>query len=172
MSYPAGTSTHPINGGTNWTIANNYAGQVMDSIVFDGISGGIAFDRCMTGANTFNDNNPTFFGFPLCLTEGTPGSNIGFSVGSGTGGTAGIDGTVQYQNVLHLAASSPVGDLWGQITIAFSGSAFTSGSTFTFRADTDEVSNIVANPEPGTWGLMGASLVAIGLKLRRRSVRW
>jgi hypothetical protein len=166
VGYPQNTSTHPINGGTNWTISNNRTGFIMSSITFNGIAGLIAFDRCMAfSGGGFSDNNPL-----SCLfgAEGTPGSNTGFSVASGTGGTSGIEGTVQYQNAVHLAASSSVGDLWGQITIAFSGATFDSGETFTFRADTDELGQVTANPEPATMGLMGAALALIGFKLRKR----
>jgi hypothetical protein len=178
VSYPSADNTHPQVNDSNWVIANNRTGFLLASLTIDGIPGLTGFDRCMTGSSTFNDANPGGTTGTSCTTVGTPTSNIGFSVGSGNAsgnggaGTAGISGTVTYQNALHLAAASAVGDLWGQVTIAFTGTSFTSGSTFTFRSDSDTLGSatldVASVPEPGTFGAMGLALLGISIGFRRR----
>ncbi|MEO5925893.1 MAG: PEP-CTERM sorting domain-containing protein [Bryobacteraceae bacterium] len=173
VTYPAANSTHPQVNNSNWTLTNTWASHTLSSITVNGIPGLIAFDRCMTGASTFNDTNPGGTTGTSCTTAGTVGSDIGFSVGSGNGGgTAGITGTVQYANALHLASSSIVNDWWGQFTLTFAGTAFTSGSNFTFRSDSDILTSAVADvspvPEPQTLVGVGMALLAMATFRRRR----
>lgn len=161
VTYPAGNSTSPLNGGTDWTIANTRTGLSLTSIVFDGIPGKTAFDRCMGLLGGFNDTGTSLL---ACLGEGTANSSAGYSVGDGNGGSA-INANVQYSNQLHLAGQAAVGDLWGKITIAFT-SNFAPGATFTFRTDTDTLSPLILTdaPEPATFAMMGAALLVLGLK--------
>jgi len=171
VTYPVGSSTHPRTNNDNWTITNSRVGFTMTSLTVNGIAGLTAFDRCMTSAGVFNDTNPGGSTGTSCNTAGTVGSDLGFSVGSGTAGTgsAGTSGTVVYQNALHLAGSPIVGDWWGQFTITFAGTAFTSGRTFTFRTDSDTLTSAIADvPEPGTFAGVGIALMALGLVARKR----
>jgi hypothetical protein len=168
VSYPANTSTSPLNGGTDWTITNTRTGLNMTSISFNGLTGLTAFDRCIGITGSFNDTGTNLLS---CLGEGTTNSSLGYSVGDGNGGSA-INANVVYTNELHVAGQAPVGDLWGKITIAFT-SNFTATSTFTFRTDTDTLSNIIITdtPEPGTFAMMGAALLFVRWKLKAHSIR-
>jgi hypothetical protein len=180
VTYPAAESTHPQVNNSNWILTNSRSGSTLTSITVNGIPGLVAFDRCMTATNTFDDTNPgsAFNPGGNCDTNGTVGSDVGYSVGTGnttaTGGagTSGITGTVAYQNALHLSSSSIVGDWWGQFTITFAGTAFSNGSTFTFRSDSDTLTSAVLDvspvPEPGTFAAVGAGLVLIGILRRRK----
>lgn len=172
VSYPAAQSTNPTQAtaGTNWTITNNNAtvGVRMTSITFNGIPGLTGFDRCLNASNVPDDTNVN------CTGQGTAGSQVGWSVGNGvtTLGTSGIQGSVVYSNPLHLSAATAVGDLWGSFTITFSGTNFNNGNTFTFQSDSDTLTtataDVVATPEPSTFGLAGFALVALGLIKRKR----
>jgi hypothetical protein len=178
-----GTNTDPavITGGGPWTISNTSTGKNITSVSINAIAGLVTFDRCTTGSSepgTPDDSNP---GFDCALggnpTEGTPGSNVGFSVASATGGSN-ITATAAYTNLEHLSsqtAATAAHDLYGVLTLSWSsvdGShTFAHGNTFTFEADTDKLASASADvtaPEPATLGLTGLTMVCLGLLRRRR----
>jgi hypothetical protein len=172
IGFPSGSDTDPdVSGSTVWTVTDLKSTSSIVSLTINALSGNVAFDRCLK-AGGFDDTNN---GGTVCDTahggiEGTPNSAEGWSVGSGTGGTSGISANAQYSDILHVAGSAPVGDAWGFLTLTFTGTAFTSADTFTFRADTDIVTSQAADvPEPGTLAFIGAGLAGLGaLRFRKR----
>ncbi len=176
VAFTPDGNTHPVNsfGGDQWTITNLRAAGAgnITSIVFDGLAGttGLGFDRCMSANSSFDDTNSPFL-FCGFATEGTPGSAVGYSAEGSSGGTTSATAVAVYSNVLHLSGSAPVNDVWGRLTMNFTGS-FASGGTFTFQADTDLLSSFspdTTTPEPATLGMFGVALFGIGL-LRRKSL--
>jgi hypothetical protein len=60
-----------------------------------------------------------------------------------------------------------VGDLYGRLTLNFTGSGFGTGSSLEFNADTDQLSQAI--PEPSSWAaLVGLGLVGGIVQLVRR----
>jgi PEP-CTERM motif len=102
--------------------------------------------------------------------EGTPGSAtgspilvVGWNSFPGPGSVTGI-----YSNLVSITGQAPVGDLYEQLTINFSGGLT---GTLDFKADTDNSPfgvPITAVPEPGTIGMMLAGLAGVSLLVRRR----
>ena len=60
---------------------------------------------------------------------------------------------------------APVGDLYRYLTIDFGNTAFGSGSTLTFRADTDKMTPV---PEPATLLLFATGLAGLAAVGRHR----
>lgn len=173
IGFPSGADTDPdVSGSTVWTITDLKTTSSIVSLTIDALAGNTAFDRCLK-AGGFDDTNN---GGGVCNTaagglDGTTNSAQGWSVASGTGGTAGISANAQYSNILHYAGQPAVGDAWGFLTLTFTGTSFTSGNTFTFRADTDIVTSKTSDvPEPGTLAFIGAGLAGLGaLRFRKRA---
>jgi hypothetical protein len=158
--------TYPTGGSHFWTITNTGT-FTLSAITFNGVTGagnGVAFDRCMSGSSTFNDTESG----GNCGTEGTAGSNIGWSASSAAGGSSGTTATALYSNILNLSSQSAVGDAFGVLKLTFGGTAFTRDRNFTFEADTDLVS-ASGVPEPGTLALLGGGLLGLGFIARRRA---
>ena len=173
IGFPSGADTDPdVSGSAVYTITDLKTTSSIVSLTIDALAGNVAFDRCLK-AGGFDDTNN---GGGACNTangglDGTPNSAQGWSIASGAGGTAGIAASAQYFNILHIAAAVPVGDAWGGVTLTFTGTAFTTNSTFTFRADTDIVTSKASDvPEPGTLAFIGAGLAGLGaLRFRKRA---
>jgi hypothetical protein len=160
----------------------NETGLGLASIRFNGAPGRTVFDCDWNGT--------------AC---GGPGKSFGFngSAGSATGATAkttttsnylalGVNPTFTYSNLVGIGGAAPVGDLFEQLLIEFSGrglgpcwNCYGSGSRYyDFIADTDNsdltlpppaAAAISTVPEPGTYALLAAGLAVLaGVKRRRR----
>jgi hypothetical protein len=148
-----------ISASTVWTI-NNQTGQSLASLTIQ--LAAAAFNPCVSGNQPLNS-------FSTC-TSGTPGAGDARSVSGNlpNTGTTFSAATVAYTNrVLISGQGSPTNDLFKQIQLLFgsNGSPFRDGETFTFMADTD----LLQNPEPATYGLVGSAFLALALVRRRRN---
>lgn len=158
---------------TDWILTND-RGSGLTTLEIDAWSGDMAFDLS--------------FG-TLGLEIGTPTSDLGFTFGDLLSVSAlyqlpGSDATATYSDLVALSPSSPVGDLYGRLTISFDGTSignldegFPSGGgplnaypEFRFRTDTDAVQPV---PEPSTvaLGLTAAVFGTVGFAVRRRRKR-
>lgn len=99
---------------------------------------------------------------------GTPGSALGLEFASSLDtATAPI---VTYSNLIQIGAAAAVGDLFEVMTVELTGLEIGGISgEFTFVQDTDnDIRRDVPLPEPGTLGILGGALIAIGLIRRLR----
>lgn len=166
VSFTNGAATYPTVDNGFWTITNLSASS-LTAVTFNGVVGagaGVAFDRCMSGASTFNDTNNSKAG---CGTNGTNGSDQGWTASSRGDGSTAATAAVTYSNILNLTGNGPVGDAYGTARLVFTGT-FAQNSTFTFDMDTDLVSATANVPEPGSLLLLGSGLLALGFRIRRR----
>ena len=177
--YWAGSGTTGGVVGNDWSLSesgNTYSnpwtltstGASIQKIVLDGLPGKTVFD--------VSDRND-FFTEPTYINSdkiGTAGSALGktfvVSGGSYTG-----DVTATYNSLIYLTMfdadrntwyiDAPVGDLYRYLTIDFGNTAFGSGSTLTFRADTDKMTPV---PEPATLLLFATGLAGLAAVGRHR----
>jgi hypothetical protein len=135
------------------------------SVTINTLAGNVALDRCMSSPGVFNNNNNTLFSD--CDTEGTIGSNDGWTANDAPGGNN-IVADVAYTNRLRTAAQN-VGDLYGFMTLTFNkgNTTFDPHERFTWRMDTD----LLIAPEPAAMSLVGGALLALGVIRRRKSGR-
>ncbi len=141
-----------------WKILNN-SQKVLTSIRFNGAPGQTVFDCNWSAIATACAS-----GFSL----GTAHSSFGVAHVK-TGGTFVGFGTGSYTNLVGVAGAPPVGDLFEQFTLTFSG--LPAGENFFFKADTDTAvlsAPVPGVPEPGTYALLLAGLVGLSLVHRRR----
>lgn len=100
-------------------IITNSTGKTLTRLVFEGRTGGICFDRSFGGL------------------IGTTGTNTGRDFRWGIPPPSGITFDFEYLEETGLAGDDPVGDIFGQLDVDFTG--FTSGKTARAVFDTDVV---------------------------------
>lgn len=122
----------------SWTLSSTPTGFFITSIRFDGLPGNTVFDRASGGF-------------------GTPGSDLGADA-TGTTPIDPADGLASYLTPVTVIGLPPSGDIFASVKIDFTGLGVHSG---VWLMDTDSVHI----PEPGTFALMMAALVAA---VRRR----
>jgi len=159
---------------TDWVLTND-RGSGLTTLEINAWAGGFVFDLAEGD---------------LGLGVGTPTSDLGFTFGAVLSVSpfayylSDADATATYSDHVALSPNSPVGDLYGRLTIAFGGSSddgldegFPSGGgpgnnfeEFSFRTDTDAVEPV---PEPSTvaLGLTAAVFGTVGFVVRRRRKR-
>ena len=111
----------------------------------------------------------TVFDIDSAANPGTPGSALGLPFASSI--DTATDPVVTYSNVIQIGAAAPFGDLFEVMTVELSGlEAGGISGEFTFVQDTDnDIRRDVELPEPGTLGILGGALIAIGLIRRLRT---
>lgn len=139
----------------SWIVQNISGGPALLSITITGAEIGnsllTAFDR--------TSPNP-----------GTAGSNTGLDVQCIAADQCFTNATAQYLAPIGISGGFPVGDLYGGLTINFSG-GLADTRQMSFNMDTDLLTGPItagsATPEPTTLALMGAGLMALGLARRK-----
>lgn len=145
--------------GSTWTLGIG-SGTTLASLILSGASGDTVFD-----VNLFPDGTPLQPGGGL--PEGTPGTEEGWTFGTGYGGF--LDAV--YSNIVSLGAAVAVGDIWETLTLDFGPNGIAGGrfgNLMFFQADTDNVSGIAAVPVPAAFPLLGSGLFAMGWLARKR----
>jgi hypothetical protein len=146
-----------VDGDASATLAWHYDSDLLGPLIsleFDGTAAGIYFDRAHSG-------------------PGTPGTGAGADIVFGPLFPNGIDSSivVTYSGAVRLDASAPDDDLYSKLLIDFpntvNGPSNFQPQDFSFTQPVDH--NIV--PEPASWPLETAGLLAVGLLLRRTALR-
>jgi hypothetical protein len=161
----------PSNGNTtssNFYIVNS-GSSALASIRFNGAPGRTLFD-C--------DWNGTACGGPggSFNLRGSFDSENGVTAETSSSShlPAGVIPTFTYSNLVGLGGAAPVGDLFEQLLLEFSGQGLGSGYNYQFRADTDNslftqsAPSLV--PEPSTYALLAAGLAVLAAVKRRRRI--
>jgi len=137
-------------------------------------TGLVGFDICWNGSPSSGSQNWTNAGASggTCGNEGTPGTNVGWTASGLNSGRNISTSSVSYTDRVRLSSgpANGVGDEFSEVTLNFASGVFTNSNTaFTWRMDADLLSASV--PEPATFGLVGLSLLALGVRARRRKAR-
>ena len=148
--------------GTVWTITNLAQGNLTSLSI---TLANAAFNPCFSAGSISTDAGG--------CASAAAGAGNGRSV-SGTDpfdpfsqGTTAASAGVVYSNMVQIGGIAS-NELYNQVTLTFS-SGFSHGETFTFFADADQLGGVsVLNPEPATFGLVGAVLGGLAWRLRRR----
>lgn len=145
-------------GDTNaWDLSFDYSGGTyrLNSLLFEGSPGNVVFDRTFGGAN------------------GTSGSGGGLDFA----GFASYPGNVtgHYSNAVALNAAAPVGDLFTNFLLTFSGDGLVEDDdVYRFSLDADSARTSARStpptvPEPTSMLLLGTGLAAVATRLRRKN---
>lgn len=165
--------------GNVWTLNVSDANLVMTKLRIEGGNfGKTVFDLKDLGSAV---NGPVLPGQGTTNT-GTTGSMHGWtfeffnqSAYQSGGFTLNID--AEYSNIVSLAASSPVGDIWSVLELSFGGThnGLPSGFPVQFYADTDIIDELIPTneslPEPTSLALFGGLAIAGGWGCWKRRKR-
>jgi hypothetical protein len=148
----------------DWTISN-LSTLTMVSLTLNGIYASTPpSGQVLTGFNpALSAGLPSYNGTGSPATACGPTTGVGgcLETTSTPGGTTAAQASVLYSNELRMFGQSLNNDLWGQITLTFNTSPFSTGQTFQFKIDTDgytSAQQFVDTPEPSTFGMAGLAL--------------
>ena len=112
LTQPGRTDTNP------WIFSNN-TGSVISSLFINAIPGKTVFDVLRDSPSTPNSGG----GIPFTFVSGVSPSSV------------------EYDNIVNVSGSAPVGDLYADMTL-FWDNGFSSGSSLSFLADTDSATAV------------------------------
>lgn len=157
-----------------WGLRGSRSNRV-HSLTLNGAPGRTLFDCAWTGTACTGPGQPAGANF-----TGTPGSATGLSAqNSGSSRNA----IFRYSNVVQIGSAPPVGDLFEQLTIDFTGgqSNVLGAEFYYFRVDTDNsvldqplptvAAATTTVPEPGSLVLVTMGLGGLGIVSRHRRRR-